>query len=321
MSLTLQGGVIANQKTKLAASTQETLEIAGVEDSIVILKDGSYRLIFEVTAVNFGLKSEREQNSIIFQFQGFLNSLHFPVELLVQSRKLDLTPYLAKLRQRATVQTTDLLKAQTLDYIDFVTELINMANIMKKRFYVIIGWENIELQNISFVDKLLNRGNSVSLLKISEKDFKSHGEELRQRADVIASGLGSIGLHCKQLSTSELIELYYNFYNPSIADKERLGDLEGLQANIVSGKESVAGGQIDIEKPLDTVGETPVIDNTSYVREQDKIKKQAEAAESGQTTPTAANATGTLEPQEVEAKPPPTAPPEQTIPPTQNLTP
>lgn len=271
-----QEGILAQSKTKLAASTQENLEIAGVEDGIIILKDGSYRIVFEVTAVNFGLKSEREQNSIIFQFQGFLNSLHFPIEILVQSRKLDLTPYLTKLHKRANEQTIELLKAQTLDYIDFISELINMANIMKKRFYVVIGWENIELQNLSLVDRLLNRGNSVSLLKISEKDFKTHSNDLRERANVLASGLGSIGLHCKQLTTGELIELFYNFYNPGIADKERLGDLETLQANIVSKKQTE--GEIDIQKPHNTVDETPVIDNTEYVREQDKMKKQAEAA-------------------------------------------
>jgi len=153
---------------------------------------------------------------------------------------------------------------------------------MKKRFYVVIGWENIELQKLSFVDKFLNRGNSVSLLKISEKDFKARGDELRERANVTASGLGSIGLHCKQLTTSELIELFYGFYNPGIADKERLVDMENIQANIISQKAKVdtESSKIDLEKPINTVDETPVIDNTDFVKEQDKIKKQAIAAES-----------------------------------------
>jgi hypothetical protein len=177
------------------------------------------------------------------------------------------------------------MKAQTLDYIDFISELINMANIMKKRFYVIIGWENIELHNLSLVDKLLNRGNSVSLLKISEKEFKTHGNELRERAGVIAGGLGSIGLHCKQLTTGELIELFYNFYNPGISDKERLGGLESLEANIISRKETE--NNFNVEAPHNTGEETPVIDNTQYVREQDKMKKQAEAAEKAQAAPAA----------------------------------
>jgi len=267
--------VPGGQGQKIAASTQENLEIAGIEDGIVILRDGSYRLVFEVTAINFGLKSEREQNSIIFQFQGFLNSLHFPIQVLVQSRKLDLTPYLTKLKKRADGQTNELLKMQTLDYADFISELINMANIMKKRFYVVIGWENVELQKLSLVDRLLNRGNSVSLLKISEKEFKTRSNELRERGSVIASGLGSIGLHCKQLGTKELIELYYNFYNPGIADKERLGDLENLQASVVSGNSK----EFSVEKPQNTSDETPVIDNTNYVREQDKAKRRAEAVE------------------------------------------
>jgi hypothetical protein len=263
-------------------------------------------MVLDVTAVNFGLKSEREQNSMIFQFQGFLNSLHFPIQILIQSRKLDLTPYLAKLRKRANEQTTDLLKAQTLDYVDFISELINMANIMKKRFYVVIGWENLELQNISFVDKLLNRGNSVSLLKISEKDFRTHGNELRERAGVIASGLGSIGLHCKQLTTSELIELFYNFYNPGIADKERLGDLETLQANIVSGKE--VEKDFDIEKPINTGDETPVIDNTEVVREQDRIKKRDQALQAAEEAKSAPVAAPAAKPTEAPSKSEPTAP-------------
>lgn len=285
------------QGQKIAASTQENLEIAGIEDGIVILRDGSYRLVFEVTAVNFGLKSEREQNSIIFQFQGFLNSLHFPVQILIQSRKLDLTPYLTRLKKRAEGQTNELLKMQTLDYTDFIAELINMANIMKKRFYVVIGWENVELQKLSFVDKLLNRGNSVSLLKISEQEFKTRSTDLRERGNTVASGLGSIGLHCKQLTTKELIELYYNFYNPGIADKERLGDLENLQADIVSGNTQ----EFNVEKPHNTADETPVIDNTNYVREQDKAKRRAEAvekAESGQQT----QATGQTQTQQPPTK-------------------
>ena len=296
---------MAEQKTKFAASTQENLDIAGVEDGIVILKDGSYRLILEVTAINFGLKSEREQNSIIFQFQGFLNSLHFPIEILVQSRKLDLTPYLERLRKRANEQRSELLKNQTLDYIDFVSELINLANIMKKRFYVVIGWENIELQSLSLVDRLLNRGNSVSLLKISEKEFRARSDELREKAGVIASGLGSIGLHAKQLSTGELIELFYNFYNPGIADKERLADLENLQAEVVSAKDT---GEFNLEKPHNTSGESPEIDNTEYVKEQDKAKKRAEAAAKAQTPATPAPQ-GTAEPATTDAASKPVATP------------
>ena len=275
------GDIAIGNKTKPAASTQENLEIAGVEDGIVILKDGSYRLVLDVTAVNFGLKSEREQNSIIFQFQGFLNSLHFPIEIVCQSRKLDLTPYLAKLRKRANKQPVELLKSQTLDYIDFVSELINMANIMKKRFYVIIGWENIEMQSLSLVDRLLNRGNSVSLLKISEKDFKTHGDELREKAAVLASNLGSIGLHCQQLTTGELIELFYNFYNPGIANKERMTDYANLESDVISSQQKTG---FNLETPGNTSSESPIIDNTEYLKEQDKLRKQAEAVTKDRAT-------------------------------------
>ena len=206
-----------------------------------------------------------------------MNSLHFPIEILVQSRKLDLTPYLTKLKKRASEQPEEILRNQTLDYIDFISELINMANIMKKRFYVVIGWQNLELQKLSLVDRLFNKGNSVSLLKITEKEFDTHSDELRQKASTIAAGLGGIGLHCKQLSTADLIGLFYGFYNPGVADKERLTDLENLQANIVTG--STQEKKFDVEKPANTTDETPVIDNTSVVKEQGRLKKEEEAAE------------------------------------------
>ena len=276
---------MAQKQTKISASTQENLDIAGVEDGTLILKDGSYRLVLEVTAINFGLKSEREQNSIIFQFQGFLNSLHFPTEIVIQSRKLDLTPYLTKLKKRAGEQASELLKAQTLDYVDFVSELINLANIMKKRFYVVIGWENIELRNLSLVDRLFNRGNSVSLLKISQDEFKKRNTDLRERANVVASGLGSIGLHCKQLSTRELIEIFYNFYNPGIADKERLSDLKDLEAEIISQREP---GPFNPEKPHNTLEESPIIDNSDLVKEQDRARKRAGAVRVMQSQESAA---------------------------------
>jgi len=286
---------MAQKQTKISASTQENLDIAGVEDGTLILKDGSYRLVLEVTAINFGLKSEREQNSIIFQFQGFLNSLHFPTEIVIQSRKLDLTPYLTKLKKRAGEQASELLKAQTLDYVDFVSELINLANIMKKRFYVVIGWENIELRNLSLVDRLFNRGNSVSLLKISQDEFKKRNTDLRERANVVASGLGSIGLHCKQLSTRELIEIFYNFYNPGIADKERLSDLKDLEAEIISQREP---GPFNPEKPHNTLEESPIIDNSDLVKEQDRARKRAGAVRVMQSQAAAPTETvGTPEPQ------------------------
>lgn len=284
-----EGQITPSSKTKFPASTQENLDIAGIEDGIIILKNGSYRLVLDVSAVNFGLKSEREQNSMIFQFQGFLNSLHSPIQILIQSRKLDLTPYLEKLKKRAADQPVELLRSQTLDYIDFVSELINLANIMKKRFYVIIGWENIELQKVGFVDKILNRGNSISLLKITEGEFKKRSDELRQRAGIVASGLGSIGLRCKQLSTKELIELFYNFYNPGISDKERLTDIQNVGSEVVRNQSQ----NFNIEKPHNTANESPIIDNESLVKEQDRLKHRAEEVEKKESIPAEKPAEGT----------------------------
>ena len=117
-----------------AASTQQNIKIAGIKDGIVFLDDGGYRFIMSCSTINFALKSEQEQNSLVFQYQSFLNSLHFPIQIVMQSKKLDLTPYLKKVSDLKDKQTNELIKMQATDYIDFVGNLINVANIMKKNF-------------------------------------------------------------------------------------------------------------------------------------------------------------------------------------------
>ena len=147
-------------------STQENISIAGIKDGIAILKNGEYRLILSVGAVNFDLKSEQEQNALVFQYQSFLNSLHFPIEICIQSKKLDLSPYIGKIKSLAAKQNNELLRIQTEDYAEFVSQLINMANIMKKTFYVIIGYTPINVGQGGIFGKFFNK-NQSSAVKVS----------------------------------------------------------------------------------------------------------------------------------------------------------
>lgn len=213
-------------------STQSNIPIAGIKDGIVILKDGQYRIILELSAINFDLKSEQEQNSIIFQYQSFLNSLHFPVQIAIKSQRLDLSLYLTKIKALLGKQSNELIKIQTQDYIDFVSQLINLANIMKKRFYIIVGYQPITVKSGIF-DKFFDRGQS-NKLKISETDFESYSKELRQRAQTVSQGLGGIGLRCRQLDTKEIIEVMYEIYNPDIAGKERLADPNDVSQSLLT---------------------------------------------------------------------------------------
>ena len=119
-------------------STQDTLKFAEIRNDTVVLKDGNLRQVLLCSSINFALKSEQEQNAIVYAYQNFLNSLNFPIQILMQSKKLDLSNYLKKLSEKANSQTNELLRSQTLDYIDFIKRLINLANIMDKRFYVVV---------------------------------------------------------------------------------------------------------------------------------------------------------------------------------------
>lgn len=207
------------------SSTQSNILLAGIKDGIAIMKGNQYRLILEVSAVNFDLKSEQEQNTLVFQYQSFLNSLHFPIQIVVQSKKLDLSTYLKKIGELAGKQNNELIKVQTEDYIDFVGQLINMANIMKKRFYVVVGYQPISA-NVGLFDKIFPKSRDSNKIRISEDDFTSYSKELRQRAQTVAQGLGSMGLHCRQLTTQEVIEMMYEIYNPDVAGKEKLSSAE-----------------------------------------------------------------------------------------------
>lgn len=276
----------------MPVSTQSNIPIAGIKDGVTILKSGQYRMILEIAAINFDLKSEQEKNSLIFQYQSFLNSLHFPIEIVVKSNKLDLSPYLKKIESLIPKQTNELLKIQTQDYVDFVGQLINLANIMKKRFYVVVGYQPLVVSN-SILDKIFKKGPDQNHLKISETDFETYSKELRQRAQTVAQGLGGMGLHCRQLNTKEIIEVFYEIYNPEVAGKERLTDPENISSSFVSQIKKDAATE-DIPIPHDnmtsTIGGEQVIDNQSLVIEHQKNNSVAATAGSspvaGQTEET-----------------------------------
>ena len=261
---------------KSVPSTQENVPIAGVKDGIIILKDGQYRLVLEVTAVNFSLKSEEEQNSLVLQYQGFLNSIHFPIEIIVRSKRLDLAPYINKIKGLAEKQNNELLRIQTTDYVDFVGQLINLANIMKKTFYVVIGYQPLNVGQGTILDKLLHRKQSADL-KISDEEFLHNTKEIMQRGQNVAQGLGSMGLHCKQLTTEEIIELFYGIYNPEVAGKERLTEAENVSSAFVTSSQDE--GKTNQSVDLKTNSEQAAIDNKALVLEQEKNKAQERAFE------------------------------------------
>lgn len=214
-------------KTKQTASTQDILKFSEIHDGIIITKTGELRAILMVSSINFALKSEQEQTAIIFAYQNFLNSLEFPIQIVMQSKKLDLSNYLVKLKKSATEQTNELLRVQTTDYIDFVSRLINIANIMDKKFYVTVPFMPPPKMQQGLPGK--NQGPP----KITKEEFQTYKQELTQRMQVIQGGLGSIGIRCAQLDSQQVIELLYGIYNPEESSKQKLTQIDNLTSQVV----------------------------------------------------------------------------------------
>lgn len=210
------------------ASTQSFLRFAEIRDGIILTKNGELRTILMVSSINFALKSEQEQNAIIFAYQNFLNSLDFPVQIVMQSKKLDLYHYLNKLKDSAKTQTNELLRVQTLDYIDFIQRLIKIANIMDKKFYLVVPFMPPPKMTTP-----LPGGNKTQAVVMSLNNFNSYRQELKERVQVIQNGLGSVGLRSAELSTQQVIELLYGIYNPEEAAREKLTQIEHLTSEVV----------------------------------------------------------------------------------------
>jgi len=201
-------------------STQQFVPIQEVRDGVLLLKDGGMRAILLASSLNFALKSEDEKNAIIFQFQDFLNSLDFSVEIVLQSRKLDIRPYLALLEEREKVQTNSLMKIQTKEYIEFIKSFTESVNIMTKSFFVVIPYTPASLssQKISGLSSIFRTKNSQRT-STAETNFEENRTQLEQRLSVVEQGLIRTGVRVARLGTEEIIELFYKAFNPGEVEK------------------------------------------------------------------------------------------------------
>jgi hypothetical protein len=199
-------------------STQSFLQIEDIKGDSLILKDKSLRGLISVSSINFALKSEEEQKSVIYQFQDFLNSLDFPLQIICQSRQLNITGYLESLNDIASKQENELLKIQTVEYKKFIEELISKQVIMTKAFYVVIPLYPAGVDNAkSAVGGVLGK-KEKSEEGMSEEKFRMAKDQLLQRMEFIAGGLARCGLKSTLLNTTELIELFWSNHHPSEAE-------------------------------------------------------------------------------------------------------
>jgi len=201
-------------------ATQEFVPIKEVRDGVVILKDGSIRMVLMASSINLALKSQDEQQAVMAQFQNFLNSLEFNVQFFIQSRELDIRPYLALLQSRESQELDDLMKLQIREYMSFIRDFTERANIMTKNFFIVVPYDPALLARggaAAALTSLIPSGNNSASL--TDEQFEQYRTQLEQRVAVIEQGLIRTGVRVAPLGTEEVIELFYKLFNPGELEK------------------------------------------------------------------------------------------------------
>lgn len=209
-------------------TTQGIVPVKEVRDGVVVLKDNSIRMVIMVSSMNFALKSSEEQTAIILQYQNFLNSLDFSLQFLIQSRNLNIDPYIDTLTKREGEQVNELLKVQTREYIEFVREFVTATKIVNKNFYAIVPYspnllEGGRKSSVDFAKSFFKKEKKVEVTP--QEKFEEHKLQLQQRANAVLQGLSRIGLRGVPLNTEELIELFYGLYNPGEGEKGKVPEI------------------------------------------------------------------------------------------------
>ncbi|MBI5005406.1 MAG: hypothetical protein HZC03_02285 [Candidatus Lloydbacteria bacterium] len=200
-------------------TTQQFVPIKEVRDGVVVLRDGSLRTVLMASSLNFALKSADEQEAIISQFQNFLNSLEFSIEFYIQSRRLDIRPYIALLEERMKEQTNDLVKIQTREYIGFIKNFTESTDIMSKNFFMVIPYAQSIFQDKKKMGGLFGKGTPSEEKENTAEQFEESRTQLEQRAAIVAQGLSRAGVRVATLGTEEVIELFYKIFNPGELEK------------------------------------------------------------------------------------------------------
>lgn len=220
-------------------SAQNSLLLSEIRDNMAIMNDGSMRAVAACLSINFDLMSAREREGVEYAYQNFLNSLYFPIQILIRSQKVDIGPYLDRLDKLRREQDNMLLGVLMDDYISFIDAIAQETNIMDKSFFIVIPYypagdvNSAVNSSKSFLANLF-APQTQQHIKIDEGTFNKAKDELRNRVQTVINGLLQMGIQCTQLSTKELGELYYNVYNPDTAVRQPIGDFEDLTAPMIT---------------------------------------------------------------------------------------
>jgi hypothetical protein len=202
-------------------TTQAFVPIQEIRDGVIVLKNGGMRAVVLASSLNFALKSADEQNSILMQFQNFVNSLDFSIQIFIQSKKLDIRPYIALLEGRYKEQGTELMKIQVREYIEFIRTFVEGTNIMSKSFFVVIPYDPplMTAGNNPISKMLPGNKKGADASKSTDEKFQEYRSQLEQRVAVVEQGLVRCGIRAAELGTEEVVELFYKLFNPGETEK------------------------------------------------------------------------------------------------------
>lgn len=218
-----------NTKKTTPSATQQFIDVAEIKEDVIVLKNGALRAVLGVSSINFDLKSTEEQEAVVGHYQSFLNSVDFPVQILISSRKINMDKYLDFLTDKEKQQSSELMRLQISEYRNFIRQLISVSNIMDKSFYIIVPFSPIENKEGGFFKNLQSLLDPKKNILEKRENFEIYKSQLNQRIDQVVAALSGIGLKIIPLKTQELIELMFNSYNPSTANNSGLGDVSNIE--------------------------------------------------------------------------------------------
>ena len=208
--------------------TQRYMDIMEIRDDCVVLKDGTLRAVLLVSSINFALKSDEEQQAVIQSYVQFINSLDFNLQIVIQSRKLNIDNYIETLKALEKEQANELLRMQTTEYRQYITELVDIADIMSKRFYVVLPYSGRSDKPKNFINRIRESISPTTLIHLKKQKFDKYRNELYKRVDYVRDALSSVGLRAEPLDTQSLIELFYNTYNPETSAQEKMAEVNKI---------------------------------------------------------------------------------------------
>ncbi len=210
-------------------STQKYVDVNEIKDGVIVLKSSALRAILMISSLNFDLKSSEEQDAIISQYQNFLNSIDFPLQIVVSSRRFNIGPYMDFLKEKEVQQKNELLRLQISEYKNFIKNMAEVSNIMSKFFYIVVPFSPVESESEGFFTKISSMMNPKRMIVEKREILETYKSQLWQRVDHITAGLTGIGLKLVPLNTEEIIELLYNSYNPSLYTNAIIKDVKELE--------------------------------------------------------------------------------------------